>query len=227
MRPMRLPRVVIADPMSIFRSGVCTLLTKEGGFDVVAAADLDQLVAVVEDECPDLALIDADLPPAGGLLAVEKLATRFSTACIVWSFAPTPDMVLAAIRAGAHGYLTKSISSHGLVSALRGLSYGEAPLSRSLASALVQGVRGLGASSPVLEQAARLSAREREVLELVAAGHRNKQVASALYISEFTVKRHVQNILEKLELPSRFAAGSFYSSAVQMGAMTPSARTTA
>ena len=97
---MKLPRVVIADPMSIFRSGVCTLLTKEGGFDVVAAADLDQLVAVVEDECPDLALIDADLPPAGGLLAVEKLFTRFSTCCIVWSFAPTPDMVLAAIRAG-------------------------------------------------------------------------------------------------------------------------------
>lgn len=224
---MRLPRVVIADPMSIFRSGVCTFLTKEGSFDVVAAADLDELLAVVENDGPDLALIDADLPPAGGLLAVEQLSIRFSTCCIVWSFAPTPEMVLAAIRAGAYGYLAKTISPRGLVNALRGLSHGEAPLSRSLATALVQGVRGAEARNPVLEQAAKLSAREREVLELVAAGLRNRQVASTLYISEFTVKRHVQNILEKLELPSRFAAGSFYSSAVQMGAMTPSVRTTA
>jgi two-component system, NarL family, nitrate/nitrite response regulator NarL len=220
-------RVVVADAMTIFRSGVRTLLARHGGFDVAEASNLDELLAASEEERPDLALIDFELPPYGGLRAVEELALRCSTRSIVWSFSPAPESVLAAIQAGADGYLTKSISPNGLTSSLRGLAIGEAPMPRALTSALVKGVQALGAHTRALEQAARLSAREREVIELIAAGLRNKEVASLLYISEFTVKRHVQNILDKLELSSRFAAAAFYRSALELGAIAPAARTTA
>lgn len=220
-------RVVVADPMTIFRAGVRTLLTRQGGFDVAEASDLDELLATIEHESPDLALIDLELPPHGGLHAVEELSSNCSTRSIVWSFSPAAETVLAAIQAGADGYIEKSISPNGLTSSLRGLWAGEAPMSRTLTSALIKGVQGLGAHTRVLAQAACLSAREREVLELIAAGLRNKEVASRLYISEFTVKRHVQNILEKLELTSRFAAAGFYRSALELGAMAPDQRTTA
>lgn len=219
--------VVIADPMAIFRSGVRALLTRQGGFDVVDASNLHELLAVVEDERPRLALIDYELPPLGAVRAVEEISSRGSTRSIVWSFSPTPDTVFAAIRAGADGYLTKGISPHGLVSSLRGLYAGEAPIPRTLTSALVRSVQGLGAHGRLFAQATRLSAREREVLALIAEGLRNKEVASELYISEFTVKRHVQNILEKLEVSSRSAAAAVYRSALEAGAIANGMRTTA
>jgi two-component system, NarL family, nitrate/nitrite response regulator NarL len=219
--------VVVADPMTIFRSGVRALLTRHGGFEVVDASDAHELLAVVEDGRPRLALIDYELPPLGALRTVEEVSSRGSTRSIVWSFSPTPDMVFAAIRAGADGYLTKGISPHGLVSSLRGLCAGEAPIPRTLTSALITSVQGLGAHGRLLAQTARLSAREREVLALLAAGLRNREIASELYISPFTVKRHVQNILEKLHVSSRSSAAGVYRSALEAGAIADGMRTTA
>ena len=121
--------------------------------------------------------------------------------------------MLSAVRAGAHGFLHKEISPEGLVRALRGVVQGEAPMSRDLASLMIDALHGLDERTRAQERAAGLSAREREVLDLVAQGARNKQIASSLVISEFTVKRHVQNILQKLELPSRRAAATFYGTA--------------
>ena len=213
---MRRTRVLVADPIAIFRSGVTTLLERESDFDVVEAADLDQLLDAVEDECPDIALVDLDLPPSGGVTAVTELADRCSTYTIVWSFEPTRASVLAAVRAGASGYLHKEISPVGLVRSLRGAIHGEAPLSRDLAALMIDAVHGLEERERVRERAGVLSARERDVLDLVARGARNREIADALSISEFTVKRHMQNILQKLGLSSRRAAAAFYLSAFEL-----------
>jgi len=210
---MRRTRILVADSLRIFRSGVCNLLARESDFEIVEAASLDDVLTAIEHDCPDIALIDLELPPSGGVAAVQRLSKRCSTHTIVWSFEPTRETVLDAVRAGAHGFLHKEISPEGLVRALRGVVQGEAPLSRDLASLMIDALHGLDERTRARDRAGVLSSREREVLDLVAQGARNKQIASALTISEFTVKRHVQNILQKLELPSRKAAATFYRTA--------------
>lgn len=210
---MNRTRILVADSLEIFRSGVRNLLARESAFVVGEADSLDALMDAVAEAPPDIALIDLDLPPVGGVEAVRQLARRCPAYTIVWSFHPTREAVLTAVRAGAHGFLHKEISPEGLVRALRGVVQGEAPLSRDLASLMIDALHGLDERSRARDRAAVLSAREREVLDLLAQGARNKQIAAVLVISEFTVKRHVQNILQKLELPSRRAAATFYRTA--------------
>jgi len=217
-------RILVADPMRIFRAGVRHLLTRESDFAVVEAGTLDEVLAAFADDWPDIALIDLELPPLGGVAAVQRLAARCSTYTIVWSFQPSRETVLAAVRSGAHGFLHKEISPDGLVRALRGVLRGEAPLSRDLASLMIEALHGLDEQTRARERAGVLSPREREVLDLVAQGARNKQIAATLVISEFTVKRHIQNILQKLELPSRRAAATFYGTAFPEEAVVAAAQ---
>jgi two-component system nitrate/nitrite response regulator NarL len=205
--------ILVADSLHIFRAGVRNLLGRESDFDVVEAGSLDEVVHAVSAHCPDIALIDLELPPNGGVEAVQRLARRCSTYTIVWSFEPTRETVLSAVRAGAHGFLHKEISPDGLVRALRGAVRGEAPLSRDLASLMIEALHGDDERTRARDRAVVLSSREREVLDLIAQGARNKQIASVLTISEFTAKRHVQNILQKLELSSRGEAARFYRTA--------------
>jgi DNA-binding NarL/FixJ family response regulator len=205
---MKAPRVLVADPLNVLRVGVRSLLLRESEFDVVEAASLDEVQSL--EELPDLALIDSDLPPDGALAAITWLAERCDCETIVWSFEPRRDEVLDAIRAGARGYLHKQIAGRGLLRALRGAMHGEAPLSRGLVTLMVDALHGLEERDRARERLALLSRREREVLDLVAAGVPTRGIAVLLAISEFTVKRHVQNILFKLELRSRAAAASFY-----------------
>lgn len=206
-------RILVADPLRIFRSGVRNLLARESDFEVVEADSLDEAYELIVRECPDIALVDLDLPPLGGVAAVQRLARKCSTHMIVWSFEPTRETVLEAVRSGAHGFLHKEISPEGLVRALRGAVQGEAPLSRDLVTLMIDALHGLDERQRARDRIAVLSSREREVLEFMAQGARNKQIAAALTISEFTAKRHVQNILSKLEVPSRRAAGAFYRTA--------------
>jgi DNA-binding NarL/FixJ family response regulator len=207
--------VAVADNGPIFRSGVRHLLENESDFAVTEAASASELAEAIEAEAPDIALVDLDLPPSGGIAAVAKLAPRCQTQMIVWSFETSRETVLAAIAAGAKGYLHKRISPTGLIRSLRGVVRGEAPLSRDLATLMIAAVHGLEERDRVRERAVLLSAREREVLALVARGARNRQIAEELGISEFTVKRHMQNILHKLDLPSRRAAARFYRTAFE------------
>jgi two-component system, NarL family, nitrate/nitrite response regulator NarL len=203
-------RVCIADGVTVFRAGVREILLREQDFEVRGAADLAELDEALKDGV-DLALIDSELPPAGVHAAIACAKGR-ATEIVVWSLRPEPQEVLAAVRAGATGYLRKEISPAGLVRSLRGAARGESPLSRDLTALMIDALHAAESSAQTREAAAALSAREREVLSHVARGSRNKQIATALTISEFTVKRHVQNILHKLELPSRRAAGAFYGS---------------
>ncbi len=210
---MKRTRILVADPLRIFRAGVRNLLLRESDFEVGDAGTLDEVLEAIEEECPDIALIDLDLPPLGGVAAVQRLASSCATFTIVWSFDPSPETVLSAVRAGAHGFLHKEISPEGLIRSLRGVVHGEAPLSRDLATLMIDALHGMAERTRARDRALVLSSREREVLGLVAQGARNKQIAAALTISEFTAKRHVQNILQKLELPSRRAAATFYTTA--------------
>lgn len=209
-------RILLADASPLFRAGVHKLLARETDLEVLSAAGTDELADRLDGKDGgriDLALVDFDLPPDGGLDAVARVRHRCDAYVIVWTIEPSRDAVLAAIAAGAHGFLHKEISPDGLVRAIRGTLAGEAPLSRDLASVTIEAIHALREQSAALERAAVLSAREKEVLALIARGARNREIAGALTISEFTVKRHVQNILHKLQLPSRRAAASFYSSA--------------
>jgi DNA-binding NarL/FixJ family response regulator len=206
-------RILVADSLHIFRAGVRNLLERESDFEVIEAGTLEEMLDAVAHQCPDIALIDLELRPLGGVAAVQKLARRCSTYMIVWSFEPSRETVLSAVRSGAHGFLHKEISPEGLVRALHGVVQGEAPLSRDLASLMIDALHGHDERTRARERAAVLSSRERQVLDLLAEGARNKQIATLLTISEFTAKRHVQNILQKLELPSRGAAATFYRTA--------------
>ena len=208
---MRRTRILIADAVEMFRTGVSAVLARESDFAVVTVADLEGVVRTTP--CPDIALIDADLPPRGGLAAVARLAETRGTYTILWSFKPDQEAVLRAIQAGASGYLHKETSPQGLVRALRGTARGEAPLARDLMTMLIEGVRRDEDREQARERFSGLSTRERDVLALVVQGARNKEIACALYISEFTVKRHMQNILQKLDVDSRRAAADRYHSA--------------
>lgn len=209
---MRRTRILIADSLELFRAGVRNLLLRESEFDVVEASSLDEVEQL--EQWPDLALIDADLPPAGGLAAIALLAERCDAVTIMWSFEPERAQVLNAIRGGAHGYLHREMSGAGLVRALHGAVQGEAPLTRNIVTLMVNALHGLEERERASERIRLLSRRERQVLDLIAAGDQLREIAEALEISEFTVRRHVQNILHKLELRSRVAAASFYRRAV-------------
>src|SRR6187401_278254 len=212
---MRRTSIVVADSGPIFRAGVRHLLGRESDFEVFEADAVPVLSQTLAERTPDIALIDLELPPSGGVAAVAGLAPLYETQMILWGFEAPKNSVLAAITAGAKGFLPKEISQAGLIRSLRGVVRGEAPLSRGLATVMIDAVQGLEERDRARERAAALSTREREVLALVAKGARNRQIAEGLSISEFTVKRHMQNILHKLDLPSRRAAGLFYRSAFE------------
>jgi DNA-binding NarL/FixJ family response regulator len=210
----RAMRVLLADDLETLRSGVRDILLRESDFKVFEARDLVELRAAVARYSPDIVLVDLDLPPLGGIAAVAELQGS-ETSSIIWSLGPNRATVLEAIRAGARGYLDKEISPQGLVRALRGVVRGEAALSRELVTLLIDALHGVEERDRVRDQAAVLSSREREVLALVSRGARNREIGEELHISEFTVKRHVQNILNKLEVPSRRSAAAVYRSAFQ------------
>jgi DNA-binding NarL/FixJ family response regulator len=211
---VRRPSIVVADSHAVFRDGAQSLLLRESEFVVTTVGDLDGLEAVFAETPPDIALVDLDLPPLGGLDAVARLTARGQSHLIVWSFDPDRETVLTAIRAGASGYLSKEISPTGLVRSLHGVLRGEASLARDLVRMLIDALHDVEEREDARNRRAGLSEREREVLGLVAEGAHNREIAVALAISEFTVKRHVQNILQKLELPSRHAAAAFYGAAL-------------
>lgn len=209
------PVLLLADSAEMFRAGVRGLLERESEFEIAEVRDLFGVLDAIESARPNVALVDLDLPPRGAAVATEHLVRRCATGTIVWSFDPVAERVLDAIRAGASGCLRKDISPDGLVRALRGFAAGEAPLSRDLAALVVHAFQGGAERKRARERAEMLSHREREVLALVAQGAHNRDVAAALGISEFTVKRHMQNILEKLGVHSRSAAASFYQRALE------------
>jgi len=205
-------KVLVADP-TMFGSGVALVLEREPDFEVLHARSLSEAVEIAQHEQPDVILLDLDLPPARAVASIEPLTDVCNASIVVWSLRPSTDEVIECIRAGASGYLQKEISAAGLLRSLRGIVRDEAPLPRHLTTMMIAALQSLGSRERARAATSALSSREHEVLVLIGAGASNREIANTLVISEFTVKRHVQNILKKLDLPSRHAAAALHRSA--------------
>jgi DNA-binding NarL/FixJ family response regulator len=201
------PRVFIVDDHGLFRAGVRAELGDR--VDVVGEADdVEPAIALIADCVPDVVLLDVHLPGGGGQLVVaatkiEHPQVRF----LALSASDAPEDVIAVIRAGARGYVTKTISSSDLVDAIRRVAAGDAVFSPRLAgfvldafAVLPQAAADRPTFDPELDQ---LTPREREVLRLIARGYTYKEIARDLFISTKTVETHVSSVLRKLQLSTR------------------------
>ena len=194
-------RVLLVDDHALFRHGVASLLAAESGFEVVGeAADGQQALETARELMPDVILMDVSMPVMDGLEATRRIKAEMPYARIVVLTVSDGERTLfEAIRCGAEAYLPKMIDPQALYGTLRAVVRGEAPVSRLMATRLLEGfARRDPASAPATE----LTVREKEVLEQVAQGRTNEQVAAALAIPENAVKNHLKNVLEKLHLES-------------------------
>jgi DNA-binding NarL/FixJ family response regulator len=203
-------RVVVADDHVLYRRGLEMVLGAEPDIEIVGeAADGDEAVRQVEEHLPDVVLLDLRMPRRDGIEACSAIrAVAPATRILVLTMSDEESDLFQAVRAGANGYLLKDVPGDDVADAVRAVAGGQSLISPSMASALLSEFAALSKASPPAPSmgAPRLTAREVEVLRLVARGMANRDIASALFISENTVKNHVRNILEKLQLHSRMEA---------------------
>jgi DNA-binding NarL/FixJ family response regulator len=198
-------RVLIVDDHAMFRAGVRAELGTS--VDVVAeAADVDEAVAAVVQHRPDVVLLDVHLPGGGGAEVMRRLSLTMTAAeaprFLALSVSDAAEDVIAVIRAGARGYVTKTISADELADAVRRVADGDAVFSPRLAGFVLDAFRA-GERVHSDTELDELTAREREVLQLIARGYRYKEIAARLHLSVKTVESHVSNVLRKLQLSSR------------------------
>src|SRR6266571_6343200 len=203
-------RVLIADDHALFRRGLNMVLESEEGIDVVAEAeDGEDAVAKAEELAPDVVLMDVRMPRLGGIEAARAVRDSLPSAKILMlTVSDEEDDLYEAIKAGANGYLLKEISIEEVADAIRSVVQGQSLISPSMASKLLNEFNSMAKQADEKPRLAapRLTTRELEVLKLVAQGMSNRDVAEALFIAENTVKNHVRNMLEKLQLHSRMEA---------------------
>jgi DNA-binding NarL/FixJ family response regulator len=214
-------RVVVVDDHELFLQGLETVLDLEDDITVVGrAGDGRQAVAVAAGTVPDIVLMDVRMPGRDGIDAAGAIKREVPTTKIVMLTVSDDETDLfEALKAGAVGYLLKTIPPHEVASAVRAVQGGLSPISPSMATKLMQEFVVMSRQAAVgpKEAAPRLTARELEVLKLVAEGSANREIARKLFISENTVKNHVRNILDKLQLHSRMEAVMY---AVRQGLFT-------
>ncbi|HEX5954408.1 MAG TPA: response regulator transcription factor [Solirubrobacterales bacterium] len=197
------PAVVIVDDHAIFRSGVRAEL--EGRLDVRGeAGSVEEAVRLIAAEHPDVVLLDVHMPGGGGVevirrVARENPAQRF----LALSVSDAAEDVIAVIRAGARGYVTKTISGPDLAEAVRRVRDGDAVFSPRLAGFVLDAFAGQIPEAEVDPDLDQLTIREREVLRLIARGYLYKEIALELSISPKTVEAHVSAVLRKLQLSNR------------------------
>lgn len=208
MKPIR---VLVVDDHSLVRRGVVEVLSAEAGFQVVGEAeDGPEAVARARELRPDLVLMDLYLPTASGLEATREIKARRPETKIVFLTISEEDRDLfEAIKAGAEGYVLKSVKPQMLCETLRGIMRGEAYITPSLATRILDGFARQGQRLAPAGPSEALSAREREVLQILTRGATNKEIASALDISVNTVKNHLRHIMEKLHLENRVQLVSY------------------
>lgn len=196
-------RVLLADDHALFRRGLASLLASREEFEVVGEAGSGQeAIDRARELMPDIILMDVRMPGINGLEATRRLKEEMPyLKIVILTVSEDEEDLFAAIKSGAQGYLLKNIDPDDLAVCLHQVERGEAPLAPSMAAKIL---REFGAAAP--RPGPVLTPRERQVLELVARGDANKEIARALQISENTVKNHLRNILEKLHLQNRVQA---------------------
>ena len=196
-------RVMVADDHPLFLEGVITALRSSENVTVVGqATDAADAVRVAREQMPDIALLDISMP-GGGLQAARDIATACpATKIVMLTVSEDEDDVLAALKAGASGYVLKGVSPRELITVIRTVCAGEVYVAPAQASRMLRELTRPRPASPLDE----LTAREREVLELVATGLGNQEIGLRLGLAEKTVKHYMTNILAKLQVRSRVEA---------------------
>jgi DNA-binding NarL/FixJ family response regulator len=194
------PRVVIVDDHALLRAGVRAEL--EGSVDIVGeAGTVAEAIAIVAATGPDVVLLDVHMPDGGGLAVIQAIATG-GPRVLALSVSDAPEDVIELVRAGAAGYVTKTISAGELIDAIRRVAAGHVVLSQRLAGFVLDAFNSPAAEAtdPDLD---RLTPREQEILEHIARGYLYKEIAAMLGISARTVETHVSQVLRKLHLTNR------------------------
>lgn len=202
-------RVVIVDDHQIFRTGLRAELGPEVRV-VGEAATVDEAIAVIPELAPEVVLLDVHLPGGsggGGAEVLQRLAGRDElrdTRFLALSVSDAADDVVSVIRAGARGYLTKTSSGAEVTAAALRVRGGDAVFSPRLAGFVLDAFgAGLGETAAADDELDRLSAREQEVMRMIARGYAYKEVAAELFLSVKTVESHVSSVLRKLQLSNR------------------------
>ena len=207
--PRNTLRVVVADDHPLFRDGLVAALGMIDGVEVVGmAADGEQAVTLTRELTPDVVLMDLAMPGVNGIEATRAIVqTHPGTAVLVLTMAGTDDSVVAALRAGARGYLLKEAGRQEISHALWSVAAGQAVFGTSVADRilgrLAEPPRGKAGTSSAFPQ---LTGREIEILDLLARGLSNRAISTRLYLSDKTVRNHVSNILAKTGAPDRQTA---------------------
>jgi DNA-binding NarL/FixJ family response regulator len=203
-------RVLVVDDHALFRRGLDVVLAEEPDIEIVGeAADGAEAVEKASLLAPDIVLMDVRMPRRGGIDACSAIKAAVPTAKIIMLTISDEEADLyEAIKAGAMGYLLKEISIAEVAEAIRSVQDGQSLISPSMAGKLLTEFATMARKDTAKAQVLtpRLTDREMEVLTLVAKGLANRDIARQLYISENTVKNHVRNMLEKLQLHSRMEA---------------------
>jgi len=200
-------QIAIVDDHPLFREGVAHILNQHPDLDVIAqGASAADAIAIAGQHLPDVLLLDVSMP-GGGLNAVREIAMAYPVIKVVMlTVSEHEDDVTTALRAGARAYVLKGVAARELIRIVRAVAAGDVYVTPSLATSLLYdlsgGAPGRGAPDPLDE----LTERERQILEHVAEGDSNKEVAALLQISEKTVKHHMTNILQKLQARNRVEA---------------------
>lgn len=204
-------KVLLAEDQLIFRKGVLVTLSSATDIEVVGEVDngLDALNSAGRLQ-PDLVLMDLNMPVMGGVEATRRIkAAHPEVRVVVLTVSDEDKDLFEAIKAGADGYLLKSLGPQELAGAVRQAMAGESPLSPSVASKILKEFRDGGPTLPKGNQGGELTARELEVLQLATEGYSYKEVGAKLYVAESTVKNHMRHIMEKLHLRNRTEAVTY------------------
>jgi DNA-binding NarL/FixJ family response regulator len=202
-------RILVADDHELFRSGLAMMLSSEDGIEVVGeASDGAEAVRLAVEHVPDVILMDVRMPKRSGIEATQQIREEVPSARILMLTVSDEEADLYdAVKSGATGYLLKDASIDEVLEAIKSVQAGQSTISPSMASKLMAEFSAITKKQTQKQQPGpKVTDREMEVLQLVAKGMSNREIAKALFISENTVKNHIRNILEKLQLHSRMQA---------------------
>jgi DNA-binding NarL/FixJ family response regulator len=203
-------RVVLADDQTLVREGLSLMLGLIDGIEVVGvAADGEEAVAAVLAAGPDVALLDLRMPRVDGVTATRRLREAApSVEIVVLTTYADDESVISALRAGARGYLTKDATSEEIERAIRDAAQGRTRLDPTVQERLVELVTagGVAGTATAVPPGGALTERETEVVQLMAQGLSNREIARQLFVTEATVKTHVNNVFAKLDVSDRAAA---------------------
>jgi DNA-binding NarL/FixJ family response regulator len=199
--------VFIADDHRLFRDGLRALLASAGDIQVTGEADNgEEAATLVERLQPDVVLMDIQMPGLNGIEATRRItAASPHVGVIIVTMFEDDDSVFAAMRAGARGYILKGAGQEEVARTIRAVAQGEALFGPAIAARLMSFFSGPRPPAPA-EAFPELTVREREVLSLIAAGHSNEAIAGRLVVSRKTVRNHVSNIFNKLQVAGRAEA---------------------